>query len=64
MTEATKSCTWTQCADFDAEYWDTDCGQARCFETGTPAENNVRFCHFCGCPVVTAMPTPPEDDDD
>ena len=39
------SCTWTQDAD---GIWNTSCGQAHEFNTGTPEENEHRYCPYCG----------------
>lgn len=42
-------CTWTE---DDDGVWDTDCGNR--FETveGTPHENDMLFCCYCGRPLV------------
>ena len=45
-----ETCAWTPMDD-DTGSWDSACGQAWSFIDGTPAENNVRFCHGCGKPV-------------
>lgn len=43
-------CHWRQ----DAEWgqWETDCGQCWELIDGDPAENNCRFCHYCGRVIV------------
>lgn len=38
-------CTWTQ--DIDG-IWQTSCGQAQEFTTGTLEENGYKFCPYCG----------------
>ena len=38
-------CTWTQDPD---GIWHTSCGQAHEFNTGTPEENDHRYCPYCG----------------
>ena len=38
-------CTWTQDAD---GIWQTSCGQAHEFTTGTPEENEHKYCPYCG----------------
>lgn len=43
--DAEKQCIWTYNLD---EYWQTSCGDQFCISEGTPAENNMRFCHYCG----------------
>lgn len=39
------SCTWTEDPD---GIWYTSCGQAHEFTTGTPEENQHRYCPYCG----------------
>ena len=39
------SCTWTEDAD---GIWHTSCGHAHEFTTGTPEENDHRYCPYCG----------------
>ena len=38
-------CTWTE--DDDGS-WDTSCGSKFIVNTGTPLENGMQFCCFCG----------------
>lgn len=38
-------CLWKPDAD---GYWKTACGQGHTFTTDGPAENNHRFCCYCG----------------
>lgn len=40
------ACTWTQ--DEDDGFWYTECGNAYEFMEDGPAENNHRFCPYCG----------------
>ena len=42
-------CHWTE--DSDGNY-DTDCDQEFCMIGGTPKENGMRFCCYCGKPLV------------
>jgi hypothetical protein len=49
MNKATEVCIWKQ--DEDGVY-QSGCGDAWVFEDGTPADNHVRFCPFCGLPLV------------
>ena len=39
------TCRWTE--DEDA-VWNTDCGRRWEFTNGTPRDNKVTFCAFCG----------------
>lgn len=42
-------CAWT----FDPDgYWKTSCGDQFQISDGTPAENNMRFCHYCGLRIT------------
>ena len=41
----TKSCRWTE---DHGGIWHTSCGQAHEFTTGTPEENDHRYCPYCG----------------
>lgn len=45
-------CQWTQ----DGEHWSTKCGEYFWLENGTPEDNRIIFCHYCGRPIdqVTA----------
>lgn len=48
-----RHCRWTYDEDIDA--WETECGDTFCFIMGGPAENNVRFCHYCGKPLLVVQ---------
>jgi len=39
-------CRWEHDEDMDA--WETTCDGTWQFTTGTPAENNAKFCPYCG----------------
>ena len=41
-------CLWSE--QFDGEY-ETACGKAFALNDGTPAENGMKFCCFCGKPL-------------
>ena len=41
-----KPCGWQY--DESGEYWETDCGEAFVLLDGTPADNGMRFCCYCG----------------
>lgn len=40
-----EKCEWTQ--DVDGS-WDTECGNKFCIEEGTPKDNEMLFCCYCG----------------
>ena len=44
-------CKWTYDENYDM--WETDCGGAFCLESGTPAENNMKYCSYCGKMIWT-----------
>lgn len=41
------SCRWVE----TEEYWKTSCGRAFVLNDGTPSENEMRFCAYCGEPL-------------
>ena len=43
-------CTWEY--DDDDDYWGTSCGDAFCITDGTPAENKMHYCPYCGKKLV------------
>jgi hypothetical protein len=55
MTEP-QTCTWTY--DSDCDVWNTACGKAWVFTGGGPVENECRYCHGCGKPIVVADAQP------
>lgn len=42
-----RSCVWTE----TEESWETNCGASFVMIEGTPKENNLRFCCYCGRPL-------------
>ena len=40
-----KYCTWTENSD---HYWDTSCHNSFCLDDGTPKDNEMNFCCYCG----------------
>jgi hypothetical protein len=43
------ACTWS--GEEDGSSWSTSCRRAFWLEDGTPSENEMRFCCFCGKPL-------------
>lgn len=41
-------CTWTQDKKLEWNLWETECGEAFFLEDGTPTDNKMRYCPFCG----------------
>lgn len=48
-TEGPELCNWTEDEDGN---WSTDCGNAFVLNDGTPIENKMKFCCFCGDQLV------------
>ncbi len=46
----TAECVWSQ-DDEDSYCWGTSCGHAFALNDGTPEDNHIRFCCYCGKPV-------------
>jgi hypothetical protein len=46
-------CEWSQDEydDFESGAWNADCGETFYICEGTPAENGIKFCCFCGKPL-------------
>lgn len=61
-------CHWKQEDDFDAsDCWNSDCGHAFCLNEGAqPEEHGMKFCCFCGKPLVGVLfvPEPDEEEDE
>jgi len=43
-----KKCLWTEKDHLDDHYWVTECGHIFTFVTGSPWENEMVYCCFCG----------------
>ena len=59
-------CEWTVTSNYEDAYWDTSCGEAFVFEEGTPEDNSMKYCPFCGRKLTMRAADPPErwDDDE
>lgn len=49
-----ESCKWHNYPETD-NVWDTDCGQSFEIYDGTPTENGMGFCCYCGKPIREAI---------
>jgi hypothetical protein len=56
------SCNWQQ-EDCESDCWSTDCGNLFSINDGTPSDNQMAHCCYCG-KKVTETPWAPEDDQD
>ena len=55
-----ESCKWHE-SDDETNCWHTDCGDTFQITEGSPADNNMRHCCYCGNPLVE-VPHTPEDE--
>jgi len=46
-----KPCQWTY--DEEHDVYDTGCGEAFSITDGTPKENGMKFCTYCGKKLIT-----------
>jgi hypothetical protein len=63
--EQPNECHWYQDGDEDSDKWAASCGRHRYFQLndGTPTDNRMKHCCYCGKPLVE-VPIDPEDNDD
>lgn len=54
MTDLAKQCNWASESDLDYDEgrWVSDCGHDFLLSEGTPAENKLKFCCWCGKPLT------------
>ena len=45
-----QECVW-EYSEYD-DKWDTGCDNAFCFITGAPADNDMKFCPYCGGALI------------
>lgn len=45
-----KACKWSRSTPEDkgSDCWETGCGNSFILNDGTPHENNIKFCCYCG----------------
>ena len=46
-----EKCEWSQ-DDEDSGKWDTSCRNSFWIDNGIPSENHMKFCCYCGKPLV------------
>ena len=46
MTDMPNPCFWEE--TYEGEYWHTTCGNDFVLMAGTPGENGMKFCPYCG----------------
>lgn len=47
-----KKCKWKQ---DEYDIWETDCGNLFVVNDGTPSENKMKFCPYCGKELVESV---------
>lgn len=63
VTEPTTMCVWSQ-GEWDGDGWDTSCDETACIPEGLPSENKMRFCWYCGKPLLEIPWVEPAADED
>jgi len=56
-----EECTWTE--SNDGGHYETNCGDMFVLNVGTPSENGMRFCCYCGRPLEEKLYAEEEEDD-
>lgn len=61
---AEKTCNWSQndFDDVDCSVWHTDCKNSFCLSDGSPLENDMHFCCYCGKALTERHFTPEVED--
>lgn len=47
-------CTWSKSNDLD-DTWETQCGGLFCLSVDGPAENDMKFCCYCGGKLIESV---------
>ena len=58
-----KICCWRQDGDGYSDLFETDCGRAFSIIEGTPSENEMTYCCYCGGALEEDLIHPEEYDD-
>ncbi len=61
--EPQPTCVWHQDGDETSDTWATQCGKYFSLNDGSPSENHMNYCHYCGKPLEE-LPFTDEDDAD
>ena len=57
-----ETCTWQQDGDSDSGVYGTSCRRYFNLEDGTPEDNKMKWCCYCGKNLAQALITEDEDD--
>ena len=55
-------CTWSNSEDDSDTHWQTSCGEDFLLNDGTPEDNNMKYCCYCGKPIEQLVTSGSEDD--
>ena len=58
----TKPCRWAECDD-ETNCWNTACDGVFQITEGTPADNKMRFCCYCGGALEQVRYVPDDEDE-
>lgn len=61
MSITCDGCIWAQDGDADSDTWATGCRHYFTLNDGGPTDNEMRFCCYCGRPLIEV---PWEDESD
>jgi hypothetical protein len=59
--QTTTACEWSL-DEPDSDTWETDCGHMFTLNEGTPSQNRMRFCCYCGQQIKETLDKPPSQD--
>lgn len=58
-------CVWREFESDDCDWWDTGCAHAYTIIEGTPLENEMKYCTYCGKEIEEILiETLPDEEDD
>ena len=58
------ACGWSQDGDSYSDTWATSCGHYFRLDDGTPTDNKMAFCCYCGKSLVSYPFVEDEDEDE
>jgi hypothetical protein len=57
-----ETCKWTfDSVEWEANKWDSDCGESYYFVDGGPDENKMKFCCYCGKSLIETVLNSPNE---
>jgi hypothetical protein len=52
MTITRNGCQWSRDSDEDSDTWSTACSHYFTLIDGTPTDNGLKYCCYCGRPLI------------